>query len=497
MPVIWSDNSIKNILFGTAICKWFVVVLKRMFLLHFLTANEYKSLANIIDNKGGRRKTLKKKIMCVLLTIAVLCSVAVPSAPMMAASEPNIKGTSAVIMDAATGEVLWSKDADTVRPVASMTKVMAAYLVFEAVQAGRISMDTQVPVSTYTYYFSRDSVYSNIAFEWDEVYTVEDMLEAFLCYSACAAGPALGELVYGSEEAFVAAMNAKAQEMGINARFDQSYDEGYMSANAMATLSKQVIEECPEILTVTSRASFEFGGETYPSSNSLLGTEDVSIGHVDGLKTGWTPQAGSCMAATATKEGSRLITVTMNAKAVNARYSDSEALLKYGFAMLAERKANGYAYASPNQATVSMNGEQLSMQAYLANGNNYVRLRDFAAILNGTGSQFGLTYDAANGAVVINNGAPYDGNNSSSIIQGGTVMSQLSQPVLYVDGVAYAIDSYLIDDLNYMKIRDLCAAIGCGIEWDEATGQVVLVPKDTAVNEDFDDTASVVEAPAA
>lgn len=435
--------------------------------------------------------------MSALLAMAVFCSASVPSAPAMAAAEPKIEGTSAVIMDAATGEVLWSKDADTVRPVASMTKVMAAYLVLEAVQAGRITMDTQVPVSTYTYYFSRDSLYSNIAFEWDEVYTVADMLEAFLCYSACAAGPALGELVYGSEEAFVAAMNAKAQEMGINARFDQSYDEGYMSANAMAVLSQQVIKECPEILTYTSMETFEFGGETYPSSNSLLGNEDASIGNVDGLKTGWTPQAGSCMAATASKDGSRLITVTMNAKAVNARYSDSEALLKYGFALLAERKADGYAYASPNQAMVSMNGEQLSMQAYLANGNNYVRLRDFAAILNGTGSQFGLTYDAANGAVVINNGAPYEGSNSSGTIQGSTVMSQLRQPVLYVDGVAYTIDSYLIDDLNYMKIRDLCAAIGCGIEWDEATGQVVLVPKDAANSETAGDTTPVAASTAA
>ena len=81
-----------------------------------------------------------------------------------------------------------------------------------------------------------------------------------------------------------------------------------------------------------------------------------------------------------------------------------------------------------------------------------------------------------NGAVVINNGAYYDGTNSGGVIQSGTVMSQLHQPVLYVDGEAYAIDSYLIDGLNYMKIRDLCAAIGCGIDWDAASGQVVLMP---------------------
>ena len=120
-------------------------------------------------------------------------------------------------MDNTTGEILWSQDADTIRPVASMTKVMAAYLVYEAIHDGRITMDTPVPISVYTYYFSRDDIYSNIPFEWDQTYTVRDMLEAFLCYSACAAGPALGELLYGSEEAFVDAMNAKVLELGIDA----------------------------------------------------------------------------------------------------------------------------------------------------------------------------------------------------------------------------------------------------------------------------------------
>lgn len=437
---------------------------------------------------------MKKKWMSLVLLTSLLTSGVLGLSPVRAAEAPDIEGTSAVIVDAATGETLWSKDKDTVRPIASMTKVMAAYLVFEAIQDGRVTLDTPVPVSTYTYYFSRDTIYSNIPFERDVTYTVEDMLEAFLCYSACAPGPALGELLYGSEEGFVAAMNAKAQEMGLDARFDQSYDEGYMSADAMAKLSRQVINECPEILGYTRMEEFDFGGESYPSSNNLLDSDDSAIGDVDGLKTGWTPQAGSCMTATATKNGSRLITVTMNADAVNARYTDSAELLRYGFEVLDARKAEGFAYAQPNQAVVNMNGAQLGMQAYLADGNNYVRLRDFAAILSGTGSQFGLSYDTCTDAVVITSGAPYDGSNSGGLIQGDTVMSQLHQPLVYVDGDAYAIDSYLIDGLNYMKIRDLCDAIGCGIDWDETTGQVILVPQDApATDTDSDGHTKPVE----
>lgn len=434
---------------------------------------------------------MKKKLLSIVLSAALLLTGL--TTPAQAAEAPDIQGTSAVIMDNTTGEILWSQDADTIRPVASMTKVMAAYLVYEAIHDGRISMDTPVPVSVYTYYFSRDDVYSNIPFEWDQTYTVRDMLEAFLCYSACAAGPALGELLYGSEEAFVDAMNAKVLELGIDAWYDQSYDEGYMSARAMATLSRQVLAECPEILEITSLEEFEFGGETYPSSNNLLGgdeEEQEAIGSVDGLKTGWTPQAGSCMAATSVKDGQRLITVTMNARAVNARYSDSRELLEAGFEILQERLEDGYAYASPNAATVSMSGAQLSLQAYLANGNNYVRLRDFAAILSGTSSQFGLTYDSTSGAVVINSGAPYEGTNSGGQITGGTVMSQLYQPTIYVDNAPYSIDSYLIAGLNYMKIRDLCAAIGCGIDYDSTTGQVILIPEETAAST-TDNTAPV------
>ena len=419
---------------------------------------------------------MKRKLITAGVLLALLLSLWLPAIPAQAAKEPEIEAASAVVMDATTGEILWSKDADTVRPAASMTKVMAAWLVYEAIHDGRTTLETPVPVSSDVYAFSRDEVYSNIPFQTDEVYTVEDMLEAFLCYSACAAGPALGELLYGSEENFVAAMNAKAWSLGLDAWFDQSYDEGYLSARDMAVLSRQVIDECPEILDITRRSQFEFGGKTYDSSNDLLKNDNTAIGLVDGLKTGWTPEAGSCMAATSTKDGTRLIAVSMKAKAVNARYRDGAALLRYGYDVLDARRAAGYTYATPHTAGVTLNGAQLGLHAYLANGNNYVRLRDFAAVLNGTGAQFGLEYDGASGIVSIQNGSAYNGTLDVMPSNGATVMSQLCQPVLNVDGQPYAIDAYLIDGFNYMKLRDLADVVGCGIDWDAATGMVVLLP---------------------
>lgn len=437
---------------------------------------------------------MKKKLLSLLLVISFLLPTAQAA---NAAAAPKVTGSCGIIMDAATGEVLWQKNADQVREVASMTKVMATYLVLDAVNQGRINLDTPVPISTYTYYFSRDSRYSNIPFEKNKVYTVADMVEAFMCYSACAAGPALGELLYGSEQAFVEAMNNRATMMGINATFTESYDSGRMSARSMALLSQKIVNECPSILDFASQTTFEFGGKTYPTSNDLLTYNDPAIGQVDGLKTGWSPAAGSCMVATATKNASRLITVTMNAPTVNGRITDSAALLRAGFAEIAERLANGYAYASPTVATVRLNGETVAMNSYVANGNNYVRLRDFAAVLNGTGSQFSLEYDSTSQAVVINNGAAYQGDLNISVTNGGTtVLTKLQQPVMMVDDAPYEVNTYLIDQLNYMKIRDLAEAVGCGIDWDAATGQVVLVPKEMPVQTENgtqveDDTAVV------
>ena len=423
---------------------------------------------------------MKKKILSLLLVIAIL----LPTTQIAnAATTPKLSGSSGIIMD---------------------------YLVLDAVNQGRISLDTPVPISNYTYYFSRDSRYSNIPFDKDKVYTVADMVEAFMCYSACAAGPALGELLYGSEDAFVEAMLQREVVdgllelgpfrgimMGINATFTESYDSGRMSARSMALLSQKIVNECPSILDFASQKTFEFGGKTYYTSNTLLSYSDPSIGKVDGLKTGWSPAAGSCMAATATKGSSRLITVTMNAPTVNGRITDSAALLSAGFEAIEEKLENGYSYASPHVVTVRLNGETVAMNSYVANGNNYVRLRDFAAVLNGTGSQFSLEYDSGSQAVVINNGAAYQGDLNINVTSGGnTVLTKLQQPVMMVDNAPYAVNTYLIGQLNYMKIRDLAQAVGCGIDWDATTGQVVLVPSETTSQTD-DSTLEVDNTAAA
>lgn len=418
---------------------------------------------------------MKKKVTSLLLALAMLLSL-MPTAA-FAAEEPKVTATSAILIDNETGEVLWERNADEKREIASMTKIMVAYLTYEAIDEGRINYETKVPISASVREFSNNRVYSNIPFEENKEYTVAEVLDAFMCYSSCAAGPALGELLYGTEEACVEAMNEKAKEMGLDATFTCTYDDGIMSARTTAKMVRAIVQDYPQILASTSKVTFEFGGQTYNTTNKLLTGEWGDIGVVDGMKTGTSPNAGFCFAATSSKDSARLISVVMNAATRDDRFTDSANLLSYGYTLLGEKRADGYAYAYPHTASVTMDGQTLELQAYLVNGNNYVRLRDYANILNGTAAQFSLEYDAASGSVVVQTGKAYRPGGSEGLAVGTEpVFTKLRTPSLLVDNASFAINSYLIDDLNYMKIRDLAAAVGCGIDYNAQTGQVVLVP---------------------
>ena len=422
---------------------------------------------------------MQKKVTSLVLMLALMLSMMPLTA--FAAEAPEVTATSAILIDNETGEVLWERNADAKREIASMTKIMVAYLTYEALDEGRITFGTKVPISDEVRAFSNNTVYSNLPFDEEKDYTVEEVLDAFMCYSSCAAGPALGELLYGTEEDCVAAMNEKAKEMGLDATFTLTYDDGIMSARTTAKMVRAIVQDYPQILACTSQVTFEFDGKTYNTTNKLLTGEWGDIGVVDGMKTGTSPNAGFCFAATSSKDSARLISVVMNAASRDDRFNDSAELLSYGYTLLGEKRAAGYAYAYPHTASVTMDGQALALQAYLVNGNNYVRLRDFANILNGTAAQFALEYDQASNSVVVETGLRYRPGGSEGLAVGTEpVFTKLLNPTLRVDGAPYAINAYLIDDFNYMKVRDLAATVGCGIDYNNATGEVVLLPNQTS-----------------
>lgn len=237
----------------------------------------------------------------------------------------------AILVDQATGTVLYEKNADQPMPIASITKVMTLLLTFEAVHAGKYSLSSPVPVSAHAAGMGG----SQIWLEPGEQFTLDEMLRAICVSSANDAAVAVAELVGGSEGAFVALMNAKAAELGMSGTTFKNAcgldTEGHLStARDVAVMSRAILTECPEVLhysgiwTDTLR-----GGETMlVNTNKLLRRYDG----ITGLKTGTTGGAGVCISASASRDGLDLIAVVLGSNSSAERFEAATALLDYGFA---------------------------------------------------------------------------------------------------------------------------------------------------------------------
>lgn len=249
----------------------------------------------------------------------------------------DIESPSVLLMELNSGQVLYEKDPDTARRPASVTKIMTMLLAFEAIDSGKLSLDGTITVSEHAASMGGSQVY----LETGETQTVEDILKCMIVSSANDAAVAMGEAIAGSEEGFVAMMNAKAQELGMNntsfANACGLEAEGHlMSARDIAILSRELLLKYPQVLDYstiwmdtivhkTKRGESEFG---LANTNKFLKKYEGA----NGLKTGYTSAAGFSMSATATRNGTTLIAVVMGSKTKDIRYSDAAKLLDYGFA---------------------------------------------------------------------------------------------------------------------------------------------------------------------
>ena len=247
------------------------------------------------------------------------------------APELSLPCRAAVLIDQGTGTVLYEKNASQRVPIASITKVMTLLLTFEAIHDGRLTLDTPVPVSEHAASMGG----SQIWIEPGEHFTLDEMLRAICVSSANDAAVAVAELVGGSEEAFVAQMNAKAAQLGMeDTTFKNACGldtEGHLStARDVAVMSRAILNECPEVLhysgiwTDTLR-----GGETMlVNTNKLLRRYEG----ITGLKTGTTGGAGVCLSASASRDGLDLIAVVLGSNSSAERFDAATRLLDYGFA---------------------------------------------------------------------------------------------------------------------------------------------------------------------
>lgn len=245
-----------------------------------------------------------------------------------------IQAPSAILIDAATGTVLFEKNADQRREPASVTKVMTLLLVMEALDAGQISWDDEVTASAA----AAGKGGSQIYLEEGERLSMDEMLKSVVVSSANDCATALAEHVAGSETAFVAKMNARAAELGMtNTHFinctglddEPEASEHLTTARDIAIMSRELLQhDAIRRYTTIWMDTVRNGAFGLSNTNKLVRFYEGTTG----LKTGYTSQAGHCLSASAKRDGIELIAVILGADSSTHRFEDAKALLNWGFA---------------------------------------------------------------------------------------------------------------------------------------------------------------------
>lgn len=265
------------------------------------------------------------------LVTAGLAFAAVPSQAVSLFQQPKY---AAFLVDAGTGEVLYARHSDTERFPASITKVMTLYMVFERLAAGTMRLDDRVVMSKY----AASQRPSKLGLKPGATLTVDQAIRALATKSANDVAVALAEHVGGSEKRFGELMTIRARQLGMrNSRFVNP--SGLPDARQVTTardislLSLAMIQNFPQYYTYFQQQQFVFGNQVLPNHNHLLRT----MPGVDGIKTGYTNAAGFTLAASAVRDGRRLIAVVLGGPSRVARDSNVEGLLQAGFTVLSAR----------------------------------------------------------------------------------------------------------------------------------------------------------------
>ena len=244
----------------------------------------------------------------------------------------QLDSESAILIDEVSGKVLYEKNPDTKLPMASMTKIMSMLLIMENIESGNLKYDDKVIISKNASGMGGSQVF----LQEGEEYKVEALLKCIAVSSANDAVVAMAEKISGSVDAFVNLMNERAKELGLtNTRFSNPHgldsENHYSSARDMSKLAQELLKH-KDILRFTSiyedYLTKPDGSQVWlVNTNRLVRFYDG----VDGLKTGYTTEAGYCLTATAKKNDLRLISVVMKSSSGDNRSKDTATLLTYGF----------------------------------------------------------------------------------------------------------------------------------------------------------------------
>ena len=277
---------------------------------------------------------MKRAGILLLAAVLILGCVAVPAG----AVQLDLPAKGAVLIDAATGTVLYEQDSHTALPPASVTKVMTMLLIMEAIDDGRIGWEDSVTASETAAAKGGSQIYLKVG----ETMSVSTLLKSVAVSSANDAACALAEHIAGSETAFVGMMNQRAKELGMNdTNFvnctglddDPEAKDHKTSAYDIAVMSRELLTKHPDIKKFTTiwMDTVRDGSFGLSNTNKLVRFYSGATG----LKTGYTSQAGFCLSASAEREGMELIAVVLGCETSAQRFAACKSMLDHGFASYA------------------------------------------------------------------------------------------------------------------------------------------------------------------
>ncbi|MCF7988302.1 MAG: D-alanyl-D-alanine carboxypeptidase [Methylovulum sp.] len=271
----------------------------------------------------------KSLTLFLFLAVQITCSpVFAEDSELATPPAPSIDARAYILRDFHTGKVLAENNADAKLAPASLTKIMTVYVVFREISNGHLHLDDVATISQKAWGTSGSRMFVEVN---DQV-KIEDLLKGVIIQSGNDASVALAEHVAGNESTFADMMNQHATRLGMtNSHFQNSdglpSDDHYTTARDLATLTSALIKEFPEYYRWFSQKEFTYNKITQQNRNKLLSRDES----VDGVKTGFTDEAGYCLVASALREDMRLISVVMGTNSANARANENQSLLNYGF----------------------------------------------------------------------------------------------------------------------------------------------------------------------
>ena len=267
------------------------------------------------------------RLRCFVLLGALLASSALAQTQPIPAP-PIIGAKSFLMIDGTTGHELASLQPDERLAPASLTKLMTAYVVFQSLGSGQVTLDELVTVSEKAWRTDGSRMFIEVGSR----VRVEDLLLGMIVQSGNDASVALAEHIAGDESVFAELMNQYARQLGMNSSHFMNAtglpsDDHYSTARDLATLARAIISDFPEYYRWYSVREFTWNEITQPNRNRLL-LRDESV---DGMKTGMTDDAGWCLVSSAERNDMRIIAVVLGTSSDRARIDGSQSLLNYGF----------------------------------------------------------------------------------------------------------------------------------------------------------------------